>query len=299
MKISEPRCLAAVGDRCGEAVVWSAAESAVWWVDINRFLVHRLDYPDGALRTWVFDEPVTALTLTDEPGRWLVALASRLNWWWPADDRRQPHGFELPESPIARLNDGRADPQGNFWVGSMFNNVAADGGPQQASGTPGKLFRIAPGGYAEARLEGIGISNTLCWSPCGTRFYFADSTRNRINAYRYDTATGDIALDGKPFFEGFERGAPDGSAIDRDGYLWNCRYGGHGIARIAPDGRLDRFIELPTANPTTCTFGGPSLSTLFITSARYDTAPGDRLAGSLWALETGTAGLGENVARVG
>ncbi|UFH48619.1 SMP-30/gluconolactonase/LRE family protein [Pseudomonas sp. KNUC1026] len=299
MKISEPRCLAAVGDRCGEAVVWSAAENAVWWVDINRFLVHRLAYPDGALLTWAFDEPVTALALTDEPGRWLVALASRLIWWWPADNRRQPHGFELPASPIARLNDGRADPQGNFWVGSMFNNVAPDGGPQQASGTPGRLFRVAPGGNVQARLQGIGISNTLCWSPCATRFYFADSARNRIDVYRYDAETGDIATDGEAFFEGFERGAPDGSAIDREGYLWNCRYGGHGIARIAPDGRLDRFIELPTANPTTCTFGGPELSTLFITSASYDTVPGDRLAGSLWALDTGTAGLGENVARVG
>ncbi|PVZ16002.1 MULTISPECIES: SMP-30/gluconolactonase/LRE family protein [unclassified Pseudomonas] len=299
MKISAPRCLAAVGDRCGEAAVWSASDNAIWWVDINRFLVHRLGYPDGALHSWVFEEPVTALALTDEPGRWLVALASQLIWWWPDDDRRQPHGFKLSDAPVARLNDGRADPQGNFWVGSMFNNVAPDGGPQQAGGTPGRLFRITPKGETHVRLADIGISNTLCWSPCGTRFYFADSTRNCISVYHYDAASGDITPQGTPFFEGFERGAPDGSAIDRDGYLWNCRYGGHGIARIAPDGRLDRFIELPTANPTTCTFGGPGLSTLFITSASYDTGTGDRLAGSLWALDTGTAGMGENVARVG
>lgn len=293
MNYSKPSPIAVVGDRCGEGAVWSAAQNAVFWVDINRFLIHRMDYPSRQLRSWVFAEPVVALALSEDDQRLLVALGSKLIWWWPHNDERQNHGFTLPASPHARLNDGRCDPLGNFWVGSMFNNVSAEGESLDGSGALGVLYRIAPDGTASTELDGIQIANTLCWSPDRTTFYFADTLTNEIRAFAYDANSGDIGP-GMPFFAGFERGKPDGSAIDHDGYLWNCRYGGGGIARIAPDGQLDQFIELPTLNPTTCVFGGPDLCTLFITSAANDTHPRDRLAGSLWVIETDVAGLPEN-----
>ena len=294
------RPVALVGYRCGEGAVWCAEESAVYWVDINRFLVHRLVWPECRITTWIFEEPPTALALSTEPGRLLVALASRLIWWWPADDQRQDHGFRLPGHPKVRLNDGRADPKGDFWVGSMFNNVAAHGGATDEHHAPGEgaLYRVRQDGSVREELSGIGIANTLCWSPDRTRFYFADSMRNELRSYAYDAATGDIA-GGGIHLGGFARGAPDGSAIDAEGYVWNCRWGGGGIVRIAPDGAVDRFVELPTLNVTTCAFGGPDLSTLFITSARNDPDPGDRLAGSLWAMEAGVSGLPENRVRVG
>ena len=234
----------------------------------------------------------------------LVALASKLVWWWPADDRRRNHDFRLAGHPKVRLNDGRADPGGNFWIGSMYNNVAEDGGPTEMHRVRdgGALFRIAPDGRALFRiapdgcwteeLRGIGIANTLCWSPDGTRFYFGDTMRNEIRAYARDRATGAIA-DAGVHLAGYERGVPDGSAIDADGYIWNCRWGGGGIVRIAPDGAVDRFHAVPTLNVTTCVFGGPDLATLFVTSARNDRDPGDRLAGSLWAMEPGVWGLPE------
>jgi len=95
MKISKPTCLAAVADRCGEGAVWSAEERAVYWTDINRFLIHRLEYPSRSLTTWIFDEPVVALALTTDPERLLVALGSRLIWWWPHSDRRGGTSFAL------------------------------------------------------------------------------------------------------------------------------------------------------------------------------------------------------------
>jgi sugar lactone lactonase YvrE len=297
MKTSKPVCLAAVADRCGEGVVWSSDESAVYWVDINRFLIHRLGYPARELRSWVFDEPVTALALTTDTSRLLVAMASRLIWWTPATDAREDHGFSLPGWPAARLNDGRPDPAGNFWVGSMFNDVDKDGGSQPGSAQLGALYRIAPNGTATERLSGMGIANTICWNPDSTFFYCADTLKNEIRAYEYDLASGDIG-ESKRFFADFERGLPDGSAVDRDGYLWNCRYDGAGIARVSPDGRLDRFIDMPVRNITTCTFGGPDLTTLFITTAAYDTTPRDRLAGSLWMIETDVVGMPENKYRL-
>ncbi len=95
-----------------------------------------------------------------------------------------------------------------------------------------------------------------------------------------------------------ERGVPDGSAIDADGYLWNCRYGGGCILRIAPDGSLDCIIEMPVTNITTCCFGGPELSTLFITTARAGAPAGERLAGGLFKIETSVRGLPENRFRI-
>ncbi|KXV05845.1 gluconolaconase [Caballeronia megalochromosomata] len=293
MKISKPVCIAAVADRCGEGAVWVAHEGAVYWVDINRFLVHRLTYPERCLTTWVFDEPVTALALTTDTSRMLVSLASRLIWWWPRSDERVDHGFRLPNWPAARLNDGRADPAGNFWVGSMFNNVDTDGASMPGGGDVGALYKVSHNGDGGERISGVGISNTLCWSPDRRLFYFADTLRNEIRSYDYDEATGEIG-GSRSFFSGFDRGLPDGSAIDRDGYLWNCRYGGGGIVRIAPDGQVERFVEIRARNITTCTFGGPDLSTLFVTSASNDTTTADRLAGSLWAIETEVQGMPEN-----
>jgi sugar lactone lactonase YvrE len=297
MKISSPVCLAAMADRCGEGAVWSADESAIYWTDINRFLIHRMDYPSRRLRTWVFSEPVVALALTGDSSRMLVALGSRLIWWWPETDERLDHGFRLSGWPEVRLNDGRPDPLGNFWIGSMFNNVAPDGGPADRDGTPGILHRVAPDGASTEWVRDIGISNTLCWNAERTRFYFADSPKNEMRVYDYDRATGNLG-ESRVFLAGYERGIPDGSAIDADGFVWNCRYFGGGIVRVASDGRIDRFIELPTRNITTCTFGGPDLSTLFVTSAANDTDAGDRLAGSLWMIETDVAGLPENKVRV-
>src|ERR1700729_3106447 len=112
------RCVAPVGDHCGEAATWNADESRLYWTDVNRFLIHRVD-EEGAVSSWLFDEPVVALSLTDRPGTLLVALGSRLILWRPADASRDDFGFDCSLWPRARLNDGRAGPRGEFWIGSM------------------------------------------------------------------------------------------------------------------------------------------------------------------------------------
>lgn len=292
------RCRAATGDRCGEGAVWDDADRALYWCDINRFLVHRFDETSASVRSWVFDEPVVAVALTLTPGRLLLALASRLIRWTPASDVREDVGFRLAEYPIARLNDGRPDPQGNFWIGSMQNNVKADGDldleveGHWAIPGHGKLFRIAKGGAHSVHRSNVGTSNTVCWSPNGRTFYFGDSQANEINAFDFDPATSSIG-EARPFLSGFPRGGPDGSAVDSLGYLWNCRFGGGCVVRVAPDGKVDRIIEMPCADVTTCTFGGPDLRTLYVTSASMRQHKGERLAGSLFSLESDVPGLPE------
>ncbi len=290
-------CVVPAGDRCGEGALWSANEEAVYWCDINRFLIHRFDEATQAVKSWIFDEPVVALSLTTDQGRLLVALASKLIWWWPETDKRQDHGFTLAGYPHVRLNDGRADPLGNFWVGSMKNNVLPDGELGEAGPGEGVLFRVSPAGEITRWRDNLGVSNTLCWSPDRSTFYFGDTLENEIYAYDYAATDGSVC-NARVHFSGFERGGPDGSAIDAEGHLWNCRFGGKCIVRIAPNGDIDNVIDMPTSNVTTCTFGGKDLRTLYVTSASMVSPPGERLAGSLFALHVETPGLPENKVKV-
>ena len=204
----------------------------------------------------------------------LVCLASKLVWWWPATDRRQDHGFRLEGFPRVRLNDGRTDPLGNFWVGSMKNNVLPDGELGEAGPGEGKLFRIAPDGTVTVWLEGIGISNTLCWSPDRRTFYLGDTLDNVLWAFRLrrrekSPTAATISAAGTAACPT----APPSTQAETSGI---CRFGGGCIARIGPDGKLRGTVEIGVPNVTTCVFGGADLRTLYITSASIVTPPGHR-----------------------
>lgn len=291
--IGKVQCIAPTGDICGEAATWSADENRIYWVDINRFLVHRMDASSRAVTSHLFDEPVVALSLTTCDGVLLVALGSKLILLDVEADAREDLDVQLSGAPGVRFNDGRTDPNGVFWIGSMGNNVGHHGENLDVEDGLGKLFRFQAGGDLEEVEAGIGIANTLCWSPDHAIFYFGDTLKNEIRAYPFDMATSTIGA-GTSHCAGIERGLPDGSTIDVDGFLWNCRFGGSCIVRIAPDGTVDRVIEMPVKNITTCCFGGSDLSVLYVTTASVAKAESDRLAGSLFAIETQTRGLPEN-----
>jgi sugar lactone lactonase YvrE len=291
--MATPICVAPTADICGEGAVWHAAENALYWTDINRFLIHRYDAASGNVKTWFFDEPVTALILTTAPATLAVVLGSRLILWDPASDSRSDYAFKLPGWPKVRCNDARADPRGSLWIGSMWNNVNSDGSPGNEEDGHGSLYRVDPDQTVKEFRRELGIANTLAWNVQRTAFYFADSMANMIYQYDYDATTGDITNE-RPFFHDFARGKPDGSAMDSEGFLWNCRYGGGCVVRVSPSGEIDRIVEMPTPNVTTCTFGGPDLRTLYITTAGAGSKPGDRFAGGLFTLAIETQGQPEN-----
>jgi sugar lactone lactonase YvrE len=292
--VAEPVCVVPAGDRTGEGIVWHAAEKAVYWTDINRFLIHRFEPATGSVRSWFFQEPVTTIGLTDRDDRFIVALGSRVILWSPATDARSDLARPEPNVPRARLNDGRPDPAGFFWVGSMQNNVGPDGGNIPVTDrTIGSLYRIAADGAVEVFKSGFGIANTLAWSPDRKLFYFADTLANIIWTFSYDATDGTIGNE-RPFFSGYTRGGPDGSAVDRDGFVWNARYGGGCVVRISPAGKIDRVVEMPVGNVTTCTFGGDDLKTLYITTAQGGRGKSERLAGGLYGLAVDIPGLPEN-----
>lgn len=292
--IGQPVCVAPTGDRCGEGAVWRAAHQALYWTDINRFLLHRYTPGDQCVRTWFFDQPVTAVALTDRSETMVVVLGSSVILWEPENDARSEPIFRLEGWPHVRLNDARPDSRGSLWLGSMRNNVNSDGSSHEAGGQDGELVRLDPDGAVTSWRREIGIANTVAWSPDRSRFYFADSLANLVWVYDYDSTTGAIANE-RPFLPGFARGLPDGSTVDAEGFLWNCRYSGGCIVRVAPDGVVDRVVEMPVKNVTTCTFGGLDLKTLYVTTASNEAPPVDRLAGGLFAIRTTVAGQTESM----
>jgi sugar lactone lactonase YvrE len=279
----------------GESLVWSPEEQCLFWVDIVRKHIHSFDPVSQVHQAWQAPDFATSIGLRSDGG-FIVGLRRDVCFWRPGGtfDR-----VATPEPDLAdnRLNEGRVAPDGSFWVGTMQNNLTPSGDPAPMDRDSGAYYRIDPA-LTVARLTPAeyGITNTMAWLPDG-RFITADTTKNVFYAFDY-APTGDRIVNRRVFAAGFERGLPDGSCIDADGYLWNCRVaGGACIARFDPDGRIDRILETPCTWPTSCAFGGADLGTLYVTSARF-TMSADHLAdhpheGGLFAAEVGVSGLVE------
>jgi sugar lactone lactonase YvrE len=281
------------GDICGEGAVWHAQQDALYWTDINRFLLHRLEPASGTVQTWFFDEPVTSANLTSDDDVLLLVLGSRIALWRPSAHPKLEILYQLADAPQMRFNDARVDPRGSLWMGTMRNNVGGHGEELKVEFAGAALYRLDPDGKVTEWKAGMGISNTMAWSPDGKTFCTADTDANAIYAFDYDRQTGAISGE-RPLLAGDKRGLPDGSAMDAEGYLWNARYSGHCVLRIAPDGRVDRVLEMPVASPTTCAFGGPDLKTLYITSARS----AEQYSGSVFSIRVEAGGAGEGQFRL-
>jgi sugar lactone lactonase YvrE len=163
-------------------------------------------------------------------------------------------------------------------------------------GPNGCLYRLDPDRTLVPVLNGITIANSLGWSPNGSTMYFSDTTSHTITSYDFDALSG-TPSNPRPFARTVSPATPDGSTVDAEGYLWNAEYDGWRVTRYAPDGRVDRVLELPVRRPTCCAFGGPDLTTLFITTACQNLTAEERaaqpLAGGLLAIDVGVRGLPE------
>ena len=283
------RCLATTLDVCGEGCVWHPQQNAVFWTDINRGLLHRHSLEAGAIETWRFDQPVTAVVLTTNDAVLVLVLGGSIVVWDTRTHQIIDVLFRLPEWPAVRCNDARVDPAGVLWFGTMQNNVRSDGTTSDVTEWLGALYSLVPGDEPKQWHSGFGISNTLVWSPKGETMYFGDTLANCIYRGSFDPVSS--RLESRDiFFTGFARGLPDGSTMDSEGHLWNCRYGGSCIVRVAPDGSVAGMTETSVKNPTTCAFASADANTLLFTSAASTTPP-NPAEGSLYSLQTSVRGL--------
>lgn len=195
------------------------------------------------------------------------------------------HLFE-PNNPETRLNDGRTDRNGRFVLGGM----------NEVSGTANSsVISIGTDLAVETIVNGVSCANSTCFSPDGATMFFADTPDREIVAFDYDAATG--AVSNRRVHADFsgEPGLPDGSCVDAEGGVWNAEWEGRRVVRIAPDGRIDRVIEVPVWKPTCCAFGGPDLDTLYITTSRLMSSESvleeEPESGGLFAVKPGIRGV--------
>ena len=289
--MSDPEVVVSHRAILGESPVWSPDERALYWVDINNPMVHRFDPASGEHKHWLVETEIGSIGLAG-PGKLIAGLRTGVAWFDTGTGR-----FEALVDPEGehrfnhnRLNDGKIDRAGRFWVGSMED---PGHGPQ------GTLWRVTSDGGCEAMLGDIRIPNALCFSPDDAVMYFTDSMSMQIWAFDFDKANGTIA--NKRVFVALEEnvGVADGATVDAEGHLWCAHMFGGRVRRYAPDGTVDREISLPVPQVTSCAFGGADLDTLYITTASIGmdrSALADApQAGALFACDPGVRGLPEPV----
>lgn len=276
------------GNELGEGVVWSPDRGEVLWTDIQ------------AKTFWSYNLASRTETATALPERLacfaplggtslLAGFATGLESFDLASGRRMPIAAIEADLKTTRLNDGKLDRQGRLVFGTM----------DESERTPrkiGHIWSFVAGQTPRILHSGVGISNSICFSPDGRRMYFADSPDRKILCFDYDDSTGDLS-NPSVFAEVQGPGYPDGSTIDSEGRLWNAEWGGGRIVCYTPRGKVDRVIELPCRQITCCAFGGPAMATLFVTSACIGLKEAARMAqphaGALFALTPGVGGLAD------
>lgn len=270
---------AAAPSELGEGPVWDAARSDLIWVDIDRGLVHRRSR-GRADETIDVGQPVGCAVPRAAGG---LALALRDGFGLLPRGGGQARLVAPVEADrrSTRMNDGACDSRGRFWAGTM----SLTGDTCSAA-----LYRLDPDLNVTRVLPGISVSNGIGWSPDGSVLYHVDSPRRRVDLYEFDASAGAI-IDRRaviPIDAGF--GTPDGLTVDADGGLWVALWGGGAVLRFSPEGVLDRRLEIPATNVTSCCFGDSDLGTLYVTTAARGAAH-EPLAGALFACRPGVVGL--------
>ncbi|MFY9928915.1 MAG: SMP-30/gluconolactonase/LRE family protein [Streptosporangiaceae bacterium] len=260
----------------GEGPVWSASWGGLRWVDMLAGDMLAL-HDDGTV-TRRHLGPVLAAIRPRACGGMVVALDRQFALSGSGEDLR-PLGELWPDTGI-RFNDGGCDPQGRFYCGSMAHDSAPGAG---------SLYRLDVDGTVAVVLRGVTVSNGIGWSPDGATAYYIDTLTHRVDAFEYDP---ERELTGRRPLAYIDESLPDGLAVDAEGGVWVALMGGGAVHRYRPDGTLDAKIEVPVRQVTACTFGGPALEQLFITTSRIGLGTGaEAAAGAVFRADVGVTGL--------
>ena len=277
----------------GECPFWHDVESALYWVDINGMTVNRVHPASGKFSSWTMASEPSAIAADGDNN---LVVATRLGFV-----RLNTTSGEMTEicpapydTAITRFNDGRVDPAGRFWVGTMYE-------PRDKPAA--EMYVLERDTLRLAWSGNMTNSNGLAWTPDGRTMFHADTTSHRIDVYDFDAATGEVANGRNLVTFSTDKtaadygGRPDGAAVDSEGNYWVAMFEGGRILKFAPDGTQLAEVKLPLRCPTMVAFGGDDLRTLYITSAGHrpqaelDEYP---LSGRLLALRMDVAGRAEN-----
>ena len=289
--LSAPRVIGDVRATLGEGLCWSPSSQSLWWVDI---LEHRLyrDAVSGAHAAWSFDETISAVAERRQGAGLAVTLRRGLALFDPAS--RALVRLDEPEREREgnRFNDGKCDTQGRFWGGTMDFAVRAP---------TGALYRFDATGHAERAIDLAWIvTNGPTWTQDGRTMFVNDTVHRRVVAYAFDPATGAVGASREWLVLPEADGHPDGMTTDAAGRIWIAHWGGACVTCHDPASAAELArIALPTDHITNVAFGGADMTTLFISSAKFELSDtqlaAQPLAGALFAVETDALGLAANL----
>jgi sugar lactone lactonase YvrE len=269
----------------GEGALWDERNNVLYWVDINGFKLNILNPATGENTSYNVGQHVGTVVLSESGG---IFLAVREGF---ARFDLETEALEIiadpePDKSENRFNDGKCDPAGRFWAGTMSMN----GQPHQ-----GSLYCLDTDMTVTKKVDDINISNGIVWTSDRKTMYYIDSPPRKVFAYDYDFETGDISNVRVAIQVPEGMGVPDGMAIDSDDTLWIAHYNGGVVIHWNPDtAEVMEIIEVPVSRPTACAFGGDKLDTLYITTAINGLKPEHHAkephAGSLFVVQTHVTG---------
>ncbi len=273
----------------GEGPIWHVEQQALYWIDIFKPALHKMDYATRKLTTWDLPDLIGCIGFTDQDNL-IAAMRNEIVKLHCNDNQIE---IEILAELIVgrddlRFNDGAVDRKGRFWAGTM---------DLTEQNPLGALYRYDGNGQVHLMSEQFVVSNGLAWSPDNRFLYHNDSGTGCIYRYDFDFESGSI--NHRSIFARVpqEAGFPDGLCIDSEGFLWVAHWDGWRITRFNPDGQIDRVIKMPVARPTSCCFGGPNLDILFISSASLNLSETELQqqpqAGNVFMLDVGVQGLPE------
>jgi sugar lactone lactonase YvrE len=270
----------------GEGAIWSQRDDSLYWVDILEGQVHVFEPATQCSHCYDIGKFVGTV-VSRRAGGLLLALNRGLAIFDPASGRLDVLHDSVSDSPHHRFNDGKCDPAGRFWVGT----IAMDDSTGSSA-----LYRLDPDHTVHCVHTGITNSNGIAWSHDQNTMYFIDTPTRQVCAFNYDIGSGDIFDRRVAFTIAAGLGYPDGMTIDAAGKLWIALWGGSCVSQWDPlSGQLLATIRLPVTQVTSCAFGGTDLRQLYITTARLgldDSAiRNEPLAGSLFCAELDVAGV--------
>ena len=268
-----------------EGPVWDVETGTLVWVDIMGHRVHRLDPKTGRDTSIDVGLAVGAAVLrADNQG---LVLAMR-DGFALLDEASGTVDLVAPveiDQPNNRMNDGKCDPAGRFWAGTM--------GFDPVPGT-GALYRLDSNLRVEKMVGDITLSNGLDWTDDGRSMYYIDSTTQGVDVFDFDVEHGTLGARRRLITIQPSEGLPDGMTVDAEGGLWVALHGSGTLRRYTPDGKLDRVVRVPPSMVTCPSFGGPDFEDLYITTMSYGMSEAERsaqpLAGALFHCRPGVRG---------
>lgn len=272
--------------RLGEGAIWHPTEQKLYWVDIEGKMLHVFDPESGEDKSFDVTERIGTVVPTMAGGA-ILALQNGIALF-DLSTGEMAHKLDPEEHiPGNRFNDGKCDPMGNLWVGSM----ALD-----EKDPVGSVYKVKPDFSFEKMISGVTVSNGICWSLDGDVMYYIDSPTRRVVAYDFRMDKASISNPRTVIKVADHMGFPDGMTIDQNGMLWVALWGGAAVGCWNPKtGELIRKIEVPAPHVTSCAFGGKNLDKLYITSARQGLSQAqlDKYphSGDLFVAEVGIGGV--------